>query len=136
MLPAYGFAERKLSYTHRNVLNTSSRRVLYGEFVFLGGFIGNVSDYDGIASQMRGNINICENRLLVTSQIAGGEEFETDGIVYFVPQTDTESGYFISAENAADNQEAKPAGIITGSSPDFIEFAPFAQNTYQNFMEG
>ena len=67
------------------VLNNLGRTALYGEFVYLGGYFGFVSDFVGIANGVSGNIQLVDDSMdIVTDQIEVTNTLVVGNDIYFV----------------------------------------------------
>lgn len=123
-----GFSESNIGSTQRTVLNNSGRAVLFGEFVSLGGFFGNVAKNPQIANGERGNIDINFWRTVRTTQIKAGVTFAIDDTVYFEKQTSSAAGAF--SKTAAGNTLAGKVTAVDngtgGTSEKWIEIQMIA----------
>jgi hypothetical protein len=59
------------------VTNGTSRKWLFGETVFIDGWIGNVMDQDGIAAGASGKIDVNPNRNISMNQVDSGDTFRS-----------------------------------------------------------
>lgn len=124
----YDFHTETLHDLVPEVENSSLRTVLHNELVLLNGFFGEVCDYDGIATEAKGNICIDANRTIHTNQVKAALDpaaFVAGQVVYFVPQNGLAVGFLTPLYEAT----AVPVGIITGAdaASKWVEFRPFVQ---------
>jgi len=124
----YDFHTETLHDLVPEVENSSLRTVLHNELVLLKGFFGEVCDYDGIATEAKGNICIDANRTIHTNQVKAVLDpaaFTVGNVIYFVPQSGNNVGYLAPTAEAT----AVPVGIITGAdaASKWVEFRPFVQ---------
>lgn len=125
----YNFAERKKGGTLRLVTNNLGRAVEKHEFVYLGGFFGEVADTDGIANGSAGYIDIASDRSVTTEQVEATATFTAGNTLYFEGGGSSAAGKLTSVVSAT----TIPVGKIvseqgTGGAQTSVEFIPFAQN--------
>ncbi len=128
----FNFEESLLGVKQVKVQNTLGRKVAHLEFVWLGGYFGEVREFDGIDKGATatplvgasGLINIDYNREVRTNQIKDDDDFELGGIVYFVPGGDSAAGLL----RAGYVKHGVAVGICTFINEGVaIGFRPFAQ---------
>lgn len=129
---AYNFTEKETfgSPVAIKVTNNTTRTMLAGETVFLGGFIGNVMNDDGIAAGATGYIDINPNRHVSTNQVDVADTFAAgDNPIFFVPQTNSAVGYFTdTTATGSVSFKAEVIGAAPAATPAYIEFKPPYQN--------
>ena len=108
------------------VTNTLGRTALYGEIVYLGGFLGIVMEFAGIANSAAGRIAILDaNQKITTSQILTTDTFAVGNKLYFTPGGSSAAGKLVSAPAA----NSVLVGTITaeegtGGAQTSVEFRP------------
>lgn len=126
----HNFTEKKLGEKQVLVTNGTARDWDQYEIVFAGGFIGEVTDPDGIAAGESGYINVDPDRVFSTDQVNASDSFTEGNVgVFFDPQDGSGAGEFRAATNAA--YVAFSAQIVSdGSSgtPKYLELKPPYQN--------
>lgn len=129
---AYNFTEKKVfgKPVTVTVTNGSARTVLLGETVFLNGWIGNVTEQDGIPAGERGTIDVNPNRHISTNQVNVASTFAVGlNPIFFVPQTDTVAGFFQAVTvTGAVSIKAEVIGSAPSATPAYIEIKPPYQN--------
>lgn len=128
----YNFVEKKLfgSPVTITVTNNTTRTMLLGETVFLDGWIGNVTEQDGIAAGARGTIDVNPNRHVSMNQVDVADTFAAGkNPIYFVPQTNSAVGYFQDTTATGSVLfKAEVIGSAPSATPAYIEFKPPYQN--------
>lgn len=131
---AYNFTEKKLLSNDGpkeiSVTNNTTRTMLFGETVFLNGFIGEVMDQDGIAAAATGLININPDRHISMNQVDIADTFAAQkNPIYFTVQTNLIPGFFADTD-ATDLILFKAEVIESGpaETPAYIVFKPPYQN--------
>lgn len=127
---AYNFSEVSESDKQVLVTNNLGRTALYGEFVYLDGYFGEVREYGGIASGSTGHININFERRVRTQQVEATDTFTKGNTLWFVSGGAGAAGTFQDADPGTGTRLA--CGIITdeegiGGAQTAVEFRPFAQ---------
>ena len=126
------FTEKKLfgSPVTVKVTNNTTRKMLLGETVFLDGWVGNVTEQDGILAGAIGTIDVNPNRHISMNQVDVADTFAAGkNPVYFQPQTNLVAGFWVDTtlagrvEFKAEVIEAAPA-----ATPAYIVFKPPYQN--------
>lgn len=126
----YDYTEKYSSQKQVKVTNNLGRAVVYGEFVYLGGYFGFVSDFNGIANGAAGFIDINSDREVESKQVEATDTFTVGNELFFLPGGSGAAGTFVDA--AALN--AIKVGIITaeqgaGGAQTAVQFRPFVQRT-------
>jgi hypothetical protein len=110
------------------VTNNLGRTINWGEFVFLGGYFGEVREYDGIANGATGYININPNRIIKTQQVEATDTFTAGNDLYFLPGGSSAAGKLTDSSAAA---SVKIGRILseegTGGAQTAVTFRPYAQ---------
>jgi hypothetical protein len=131
---AYNFTEKEMlgggDTVQVSVTNNTTRTMLFGETVFLNGFIGEVIDQDGIAAAATGLINVNPNRHISTSQVDVADTFAAQkNPIWFTVQTDAIPGFFVDTTGAGLVLfKAEVIGAAPAATPAYIEFKPPYQN--------
>lgn len=108
------------------VTNSLGRTALYGEMVYLGGFLGLVMEPSGIANSAVGRIaTLDSNMKITTSQILTTDTFTVGNKLYFTPGGSSAAGKLVSAPAA----NSVLVGTITdeqgtGGAQTSVEFRP------------
>ncbi len=131
---AYNFTEKKLlsnsGPVEMSVTNNTTRTMLFGETVFLNGFIGEVMDTDGIAAAATGLINVNPDRHISMNQVDVADTFAAQmNPIWFVPQTNSVVGYW--TDTTASGSVLFKAEVIESApaaTPAYIVFKPPYQN--------
>ncbi len=92
---AYNFTEKELfgNDVLIAVTNGTTRKWLFGETVFIDGWIGEVVDQDGIAASGSGHINVNPNRHISMNQVDIADTFAAGkNPIYFSVQTNSVPG--------------------------------------------
>ena len=124
----YNYTETKLSDNQVLVTNNLGRAVVFGEFVYLGGYFGFVEDYDGIANGAAGYISIGANREVSSEQVEATDTFVVGNVMYFVAGGSSAAGKFTDAAGAT----GIAVGTITGEegtagAQTSVRFRPYLQ---------
>ncbi len=129
---AYNFTEKEVfgKDVTVEVLNNTTRTMLFGETVFLDGWIGEVADQDGIAASARGNINVNPNRNISMNQVDIADTFAAGkNPIWFTVQTNSVVGFFVDTTGAGLVLfQAEVIGAAPAATPPYIEFKPPYQN--------
>lgn len=129
---AYNFTEKKIfgSPVTVAITNSSTRTLLFGETVFFDGWIGNVTDQDGIAASAVGNIDVNPDRHISMNQVDVADTFAAGANpIYFVPQTDLVVGYWTDTTAVGSVLfKAEVIGSAPAATPAYIEYKPPYQN--------
>lgn len=121
----YNFAVRE-NGKQVKVTNSLGRTALYGEIVYLNGFLGVVEEFAGIANSASGRIALLEPGMKVTtSQILTTDTFTVGNKLYFTPGGSSAAGKLVSAPAA----NSVLVGTITaeegtGGAQTSVEFTP------------
>lgn len=108
------------------VTNSLGRTALYGEMVYLSGFLGLVMEPSGIANGATGLIaTLDSNMKITTSQILTTDTFTVGNKLYFTPGGSSAAGKLVSAPAA----NSVLVGTITaeegtGGAQTSVEFRP------------
>jgi hypothetical protein len=126
----HNFTEKKFGEKQVLVTNESTRDWDQYEIVFAGGFIGEVTDFGGIAADESGYINVDPDRVFSTDQVHADDSFTEGNVgVFFDPQDNSGAGEFREETDAA--YVAFSAQIILDGSretPKYLELKPPYQN--------
>jgi hypothetical protein len=129
---AYNFTEKELygNDVIIKVTNNTTRTMLFGETVFLDGWIGEVTDQDGIAASAVGNINVNPNRNISMNQVDVADTFAAGkNPIWFTVQTNLIPGFFVDTTGAGLVLfKAEVIGSAPAATPAYIEFKPPYQN--------
>jgi len=129
---AYNFTEKKIfgSPVTIAVTNNTTRTVLFGETVFLDGWIGNVTEQDGIAAGLTGTIDVNPNRHISMNQVDVADTFAAGkNPIFFLPQTNTDPGEWKDTTAVGLVElKAEVIGSAPAATPAYIEFKPPYQN--------
>lgn len=121
----YDFAVREIG-DQVKVTNSLGRTALYGEAVYLSGFLGIVMEPSGIANSAVGRIaTLDSNMKITTSQILTTDTFTVGNKLYFTPGGSSAAGKLVSAPAA----NSVLVGTITdeqgtGGAQTSVEFRP------------
>lgn len=127
----YDFHEETLHDLMVLATNTLARTVLHNELVYIDGYFGEVCDFDGIAENGEGYLNINFNRSIKTTQVGAAEllagDFTVGKTLYFITQTADNEGYLV--DQTTSEVPATPVGIILDADEDneWVVFRPFVQ---------
>lgn len=127
---AYNFTEKRHpgggSPVDVIVTNGTTRTVLFGETVFLNGWIGNVMEQDGIAAGATGRIDVNPDRNISMNQVDITDTFAANkNPIYFLPQTNTVVGQFKdTSASGLVTFKGEVIGSAPGATPAYIEFKP------------
>jgi hypothetical protein len=92
------------------VTNNLGRTALYGELVYLGGYLGFVMDFAGIANAAAGRIALLDETIeFSTAQIEATDTFTAGKQAYFVPGGASAAGKIVDAPESG----SIPIGYIT-----------------------
>lgn len=109
------------------VTNNLGRTALFGELVYLGGYVGYVAEPDGIANGASGRIQLLDPEVEVsTAQVEATDTFTAGNVLYFTPGGSSAAGKLVDAP--ADG--SVPVGKITGAfgsagAQTAVKFRPF-----------
>lgn len=126
----YNFSEVTNDDKQPLVTNNLGRDVVYGEFVYLDGYFGEVREYGGIANGAQGRINIDGDRIVSTQQVEATDTFVEGNTLWFVSGGAGGAGTFQDADPGSGTRYA--CGIITGEegtggAQTAVRFRPFLQ---------
>jgi len=126
----YNFSEVSESDKQVLVTNNLGRDVVYGEFVYLDGYFGEVREYGGIVNGATGYININADRKIRTEQVEATDAFTAGSTLWFVSGGSGAAGKFVDADPGSGTRLG--CGIITGEegtggAQTAVEFRPFVQ---------
>lgn len=113
------------------VTNSLGRTAIYGELVYLGGVLGFVMDYAGIANAATGRIApVSPNYEVSTAQVEATDTFTAGNVLHFLSGGSSAAGTLIDTTAAG----SVPVGIITaeqgtGGAQTAVSFRGFAQRT-------
>lgn len=128
----YNFTEKKIfgSPVTITVTNNTTRTVLLGETVYLDGWIGNVTEQDGIAAGAIGTIDVNPSRHISMNQVDVADTFAAGlNPIFFVPQTNSAVGYFQDTTAVGSvSFKAEVIGSAPAATPAYIEIKPPYQN--------
>ena len=120
----HNFEESYVGVQQMLVTNTLGRILEHLEIVALGGYVGEVMEFDDIAISGTGMINIDPNRRVYTSQINITDTFTVGGVVHFLTGGSAAAGEIRSTPET----DSVPLGICTDiNAAVAIEFKPFQQ---------
>lgn len=108
------------------VTNNLGRTAIYGEIVFLGGYLGIVMEFAGIANAAAGRIALLSDSVEVsTAQIEATDTFTAGNKLYFTPGGSSAAGKLVDAPEA----NSVLAGVIvseqgTGGAQTAVNFRP------------
>ena len=127
----YGFTEDELSKKQVKVLNATGRKVLHNELVLLDGYFGEVTDFNGIADDNLGYINIDSERAIETQQIADTQNFVRGGVVYYAEDADPSANPGALYSVYAVGRTPVGIAIDTDLSATYVKFMPFVQRVHK-----
>lgn len=112
------------------VTNNTTRTVLLGETVYLDGWIGNVTEQDGIGAGLTGTIDVNPSRHISMNQVDIADTFAVGlNPIFFVPQTNSIPGFFQdTTATGSVSFKAEVIGSAPAATPAYIEFKPPYQN--------
>lgn len=120
----YNFEENLLENKQVVVANSLGRALEHLEIVSMGGFFGEVRDFDGVAIGANAHINIDADREIRTTQINTTDTFTIGSVVYFVPGGSSAAGVL----RAQTEVTAIAVGVCTFINAGVaIGFRPFIQ---------
>jgi hypothetical protein len=129
---AYNFTEKELFGPDVlvAVTNASTRKMLFGETVFISGWIGEVVDQDGIAASASGHINVNPNRNISMNQVDAADTFAAQkNPIYFLPQTNSDPGEWKDTDaSTLVPFKGEVIGSAPAATPAYIEYKPAYQN--------
>lgn len=125
---AYNFTDSKLNNTQPVVTNNLGRAVVFGEWVYLGGYFGNVVEQAGIANGATGRIETKADREIRSQQVEATDTFTIANTLYFEPGGSSAAGTFVDTATGT----TVAVGIITGEegaggAQTSVAFRPFVQ---------
>lgn len=125
---AYNFTEKYLGDTQPTVTNNLGRDVVFGEWVSLGGYFGNVVEQDGIENGETGKIETSAFRTVASEQVEATDTFTAGNTLYFEPGGSGAAGTFVDTATGT----TVAVGIIvaeggTGGAQTSVTFKPFLQ---------
>jgi len=120
----FNFEEVEVDKNQVLVTNNLGRTAVHKELVYLDGYIGEVTDFDGIVNGETGYINIDPNRKIGTTQINVTDTFVLGGVVHLVSHATVATSVLRDAAVA----DSVPVGICTKVNNGVsVEFLPFVQ---------
>jgi len=124
----HGFTELTLNDKQPLVTNNLGRAVVLGEWVFLGGYFGEVTEQDGIANGAQGRINTDAFRVVRSEQVEVTDTFTVGNTLYFEPGGSGAAGTLVDTATGT----TVAVGIITGEegsggAQTSVSFRPFLQ---------
>jgi hypothetical protein len=129
---AYNFTEKKVfgEPVTITVTNNTTRTVLLGETVFFDGWVGNVTEQDGIAASGTGTIDVNPSRHISTNQVDVADTFAVGlNPIFFIPQTNSVVGKWADATAVGSVLvKAEVIGSAPAATPAYIEYKPPYQN--------
>ena len=129
---AYNFTEKKVfgEPVAIAVTNGTTRTWLFGETVFIDGWIGEVMDQDGIAASASGHINVNPNRHISMNQVDVADTFAAGkNPIYFAPQDNSIPGTWKDTDaSTLVELLAEVIGAAPAATPAYIEYKPPYQN--------
>lgn len=111
------------------VTNSLGRTALFGEIVYLGGFLGIVMDFAGIANGASGRMAILDSSVEVsTAQVEATDTFTAGSEIYFEGGGSSAAGTIVDAATAT----TVPLGKVvseqgTGGAQTAVNFRPYDQ---------
>ena len=122
------FSEVTLSDKQPLVTNNLGRDAAPFELVYLGGYFGEIREYEGIVNGEDGRINIDSDRTIRTKQVEATDTFTVGNVIWFKSGGAGAAGTLVDANSGSDYA----AGIITeeegtGGAQTSVTFRPFAQ---------
>lgn len=111
------------------VTNSLGRTAIYGELVHLGGALGFVMEFAGIANGATGRIQpVSPDYEVSTAQVEATDTFTVGNILYFLPGGSSAAGTLVDVPTSA----TYPVGIITaeqgtGGAQTAVSFRGFSQ---------
>ena len=122
----FNFTESYVGAKQRLVTNNLGRVASHLELVILGGYFGEVKEFDDIANGATGYINTNSDRRIYTDQINITDTFTVGGVVHLISHATLATSVLRSTPEA----DSIPVGICTKiNAGEAIEFIPFAQNS-------
>lgn len=129
---AYNFTEKKIwgNPVAVKITNGTTRTLLFGETVYVSGWIGNVMDQDGIAAGASGYIDVNPNRHISMNQVDTADTFAAGkNPIYFLPQTNSDPGEWKDTDTTGlVAMKGEVIGSAPGATPAYIEYKPPYQN--------
>lgn len=116
------------------VTNGLGRTALYGEMVFLGGYLGFVMEYAGIANGATGRIALVDETFeFTTAQVEATDTFTAGKQAYFVPGGSSAAGKLVDTPESG----SIPVGVITaeqgtGGAQTAVTVRAFNSRAVQN----
>lgn len=93
------------------VTNDLGRTAIYGELVYLAGYLGFVMEHDGIADAASGRLMPVSGTFeFTTAQVEETDTFTAGKMAYFVPGGSSAAGEIVDAPES----DSIPVGMITG----------------------
>ena len=120
----FNFEEVLVDSNQVLVQNTEGRTVEHLELVLCEKYFGEVCEFDGIADDAYGMININHNRLIETTQIAVGDTFVLGEPVYFDPGGAGAAGELEATGGSGNVAVGICTRVNNGVS---VQFRPFVQ---------
>lgn len=131
---AYNFTEKKLPGGGAPVgiliTNGTTRTLLFGETVFVSGWIGNVMEQDGIAAGATGLIDVNPDRHISMNQVDAADTFAAGkNPIFFSPQTNSVAGSWKDTDaTGLVSVKGEVIGSSPATTPAYIEYKPPYQN--------
>lgn len=113
-----------------SITNATTRKMEFGETVFVSGWIGNVIEQDGIAAAATGLIDVNPNRNISMNQVDVADTFAAQkNPIFFAPQTNSAVGTWKDTDaSTLVSFKAEVIGSAPAATPAYIEFKPPYQN--------
>jgi hypothetical protein len=124
----YNFHENFINVDLVKITNSSGSAYIHLQWVYEDGYFGEVREFDGIAADAEGYINIYSKRQITTTQIDTGDTFALKGTVYFNPTTG-----LLEAEYALGSVAVGTVTKINNGVS--VEFMPYKQNNIPESVE-
>lgn len=108
------------------VTNNLGRTAIFGEIVYLGGYLGIVMEFDGIANAASGRIALLSDGVEIsTAQIEATDTFTAGSKIYFTPGGSSAAGKIVDAPEAG----SVLIGVVvseqgTGGAQTAVNFRP------------
>lgn len=129
---ASNFTEKKIwgNPVPITITNGTTRTLLFGETVFVSGWIGNVMEQDGIAASASGTIDVNPNRNISMNQVDVADTFAAQkNPIFFLPQTNSDPGEWKDTDaTGLVSVKGEVIGSAPAATPAYIEYKPPYQN--------
>lgn len=124
----YDYTEKYSNQKQIKVTNNLGRAVVYGEFVYLDGYFGFVSDFNGIANGAAGYINIDSDREVESKQVEPTDTFTVGSALYFLSGGSGAAGTFVDSSAGGSIAVGTITGEQgTGGAQTAVQFRPYLQ---------